>query len=157
MSDFPLIFEDENFKIEQSQECLLPGYVILFVKKPCTILANLNPKHAQQLMQIIQTTQQIIQQIIKPEKIYLCSFCEINPQLHYHIFPRTLEITRQYISANQLNSDTNIDGLKLLSWAKSKYKTPLSNQERAILHEKLIAEFKRKICSAFIPDEFFLL
>ena len=77
----PPIYEDADFLVEQSSECPLPGYCIVHLKQPCTSLATLTNKLASRLMFMLQSVQQAVQEIIQPEKIYLCSFCELNPQL----------------------------------------------------------------------------
>lgn len=141
----PALLEDNYFRIEQSSECNLPGYLILHLKTPCTSLTKLDDDIAIDLMLMIKHIQQAIQAVIQPEKIYVCSFAEVNPQLHYHIFPRTLAVTEAYLADQK---QTAVDGLKLLDWAKNYYTSSITEQQRLQIHQQLQEQLRQITCLA---------
>lgn len=114
------IFEDEMFSLEQSAECPIPGYLILRLKGPQASLAQLPPETAKLLGEMLARTANAIEQAVKPERVYVLSFCEIDPRLHFHLFPRTAWLLKEYFKAN-FNANEPIDGPMLFAWARNAF------------------------------------
>ncbi|MCJ7484246.1 MAG: hypothetical protein MUO31_14935, partial [Thermodesulfovibrionales bacterium] len=76
-----LVFEDELFTIEQSATCPIPGYLILRLKGPEASLAQLPKKTAQLLGVMLKRVTNAVERAVKPERVYVLSFCEIEPRL----------------------------------------------------------------------------
>jgi len=114
------IFADETFTLEQSAECAIPGYLVLRVKGEATSLAQLPSKTAQALGEMLARTAQAIEETVGAERVYILSFCEVDHRLHFHLFPRTAWLLKEYCKAN-FNASEAIDGPMLFSWARGAF------------------------------------
>jgi Diadenosine tetraphosphate (Ap4A) hydrolase and other HIT family hydrolases len=115
-----LVFEDEMFALEQSAECPLPGYLILRLKSGETSVAQLPAETARALGAMLARATAAIEQAVGAERVYVLSFCEVEPRLHFHLFPRTAWLLKEYHKAN-FNANEAIDGPMLFSWARSAF------------------------------------
>jgi diadenosine tetraphosphate (Ap4A) HIT family hydrolase len=115
-----LIFEDETFSLEQSAECPIPGYLILRVKGTETALAQLPPETAGRLGEMLACTASAIERAVRPERVYVLSFCEVDPRLHFHLFPRTAWLLKEYFRAND-NANDPVNGPMLFEWARGAF------------------------------------
>jgi hypothetical protein len=52
-------------------------------------------------------------QAVRPVKVCCTQFGQKNGLLHFHVFPRTQEITSQYLEENPSERDKTVDGLLL--------------------------------------------
>jgi diadenosine tetraphosphate (Ap4A) HIT family hydrolase len=114
------IFEDEIFTLEQSAECSIPGYLILRLKGPETSLAQLRPETATQLGVMLQRAAQAIERAVAAERVYVLSFCEVEPRLHFHLFPRPAWLLGEYVKANGCAAEP-VDGPALFAWARRQF------------------------------------
>ncbi|MBE0665095.1 MAG: hypothetical protein E4H23_00985 [Chrysiogenales bacterium] len=115
-----MIHEDEMFSLEQSATCPIPGYLILRLKGPEASQAQLPKKTAQLLGVMLNRVAGAIEQAVKPERVYVLSFCEIEPRLHFHLFPRTAWLLKEYFKANDCANDP-VNGPMLFEWARSAF------------------------------------
>jgi len=115
-----MIFEDEMFSLEQSAVCPIPGYLILRLKGPEASLAQLPKKTAQQLGVMLKRVANAIEQAVMPERVYVLSFCEVDPRLHYHLFPRTAWLLKEYFKANDCANDP-VNGPMLFEWTRGAF------------------------------------
>ena len=114
------IFADEMFSLEQSAECPIPGYLILRLKGPQVSLAQLPAETAKLLGGMLARTTAAIEQAVQPERVYVLSFCEVDPRLHFHLFPRTAWLLKEYFKTN-FNANEPIDGPMLFTWARNAF------------------------------------
>ena len=118
-----LIFEDENFRIEQVQECPIAGYLIIFTKASNGRSVELLPAATLAHLGIVfQKTYAAIQKVIAPERIYCGSFGEVLPQVHWHIFPRTVWIQQAFLDTHPTQT-VPVNGPALFEWARQYYKS----------------------------------
>jgi len=115
-----MIFADEVFSLEQSMDCPIPGYLILRLKGPETGLAQLPPETATLLGEMLARAATAIEQAVKPERVYVLSFCEVEPRLHFHLFPRTAWLLKEYTEANGCANDP-VNGPMLFEWARNTF------------------------------------
>lgn len=115
-----LVFADETFSLEQSAECPIPGYLILRVKGEATGLAQLPAETARALGEMLARAAAAIEQAVRPERVYVLSFCEIDPRLHFHLFPRTAWLLKEYVKAND-NAGDPVNGPMLFEWARGAF------------------------------------
>lgn len=113
-----LIFEDDLFRIEHCESCPLPGYLILHVKGGNSSIDNLDGCTSPRLGTMLSATTNAIITVIHPERIYCLSFGEVNPELHFHLFPRTRWLLEKYWEATG-TEDEPIDGPRLFQWART--------------------------------------
>jgi diadenosine tetraphosphate (Ap4A) HIT family hydrolase len=115
-----MIFEDEMFSLEQSAACPMPGYLILRLKGPETSLAQLAPETATLLGTMLACSAKAIEQAVKAERVYVLSFCEVDPRLHFHLFPRSAWLLKEYFKANDCANDP-VNGPMLFEWARGAF------------------------------------
>lgn len=115
-----LIHEEETFTLEQSAECSVPGYLILRVKGEATSLAQLAEEKCMALGKMLARAARAIEEAVGAERVYVLSFCEIDRHLHFHLFPRTGWLLKEYHKTN-FNANEPIDGPMLFSWARGAF------------------------------------
>ncbi len=112
-----MIFEGEMFTLEQSAECLIPGYLILRVKEEAKGLAHLPVATARALGGMLARAAKAVEETVGAERIYVLSFCEVDRRLHFHLFPRTAWLLQEYFKANGC-ADDPVNGPMLFEWAR---------------------------------------
>lgn len=120
MTDY-VILETEHFTVSQANGYRIPGYVIVCSKSPCTSVAELTPEQGTELARCLANAEELIQQIIKPERIYILKFGEANPRVHFHVFPRTRRITEAYLG--EVLDKTPYSGARIIDWAWHHHET----------------------------------
>jgi diadenosine tetraphosphate (Ap4A) HIT family hydrolase len=88
-----VIYEDEYWHVDS----IVPpvfwrGFLIIKLKRHCEHLAALTPEEAAALGPIIQTTCGALAEVVKPAKIYVCSFGDGVKHIHYWVLPRPPEM-----------------------------------------------------------------
>src|SRR5512137_2087764 len=114
------IFADETFTLEPSAECPIPGYLVLRLKNGETSLGQLSPEKARALGEMLSKAAAAIGQAVDAERVYVLSFCEVDRRLHFHLFPRTAWLLKEYFKAN-FNANEPIDGPLLFAWARGAF------------------------------------
>ncbi|MEH2420296.1 MAG: HIT family protein [Nostoc sp.] len=85
-----VIYEDNYWVLEHTlSPVLLPGYLIIKLKRHCEYLAELTSEEANALGRIIQTTCSALSQVVKPAKIHVCSWGEQVKHIYFHVIPRS--------------------------------------------------------------------
>lgn len=85
-----VIYEDNYWVVEHSlNPVLLPGYLIIKLKRHCEHLAELTSEEASALGGIIQNTCSALSRVVKPAKIHICSWGEQVKHIHFHVIPRS--------------------------------------------------------------------
>jgi diadenosine tetraphosphate (Ap4A) HIT family hydrolase len=82
------IYEDACWEVGHiSDPVLLPGYLIIKLRRHCEHLADLTPEEAATLGPVVQRTCLALARILNPAKIYVCSFGEGVQHIHFHVIP----------------------------------------------------------------------
>lgn len=115
------LFENSHFLAEQCRDCALPGYLILSSVQEATHLGGLGKEAAALLGPTLVRVVSAVDEVIHPLRIYCAQFGEEHKQLHFHVFPRTQEITEAYLLERPEQREL-IHGPVLLDWARAKYK-----------------------------------
>ena len=116
-----LIFEDSHFRLEQCDTCPLPGYLILRLKGPLQSLGGLAPETAGRLGRMIARAAGAIERATGAERVYCLSYCEVEPRLHFHLFPRTAWLWAEYRRTHP-DAAGPADGPALFQWARQVFK-----------------------------------
>lgn len=114
------VCEDESFTLEHSAECAIPGYLVLRLKGEATSLAQLPTETTLALGKMLARAAKAIEETVGAERVYILSFCEVDRRLHFHLFPRTAWLLKEYHKAN-FNANEPIDGPMLFAWARSAF------------------------------------
>ncbi len=133
-----------HFIVEHCCDCLVSGYLIVSPVIPVLSLAGLSREAQEALGPVLAAAAETVQTVIAPIKIYCAQFGEEGQHLHFHVFPRSAEITTEYLRAFPEQRDL-IHGPLLLDWARSRYRVPKSEVWRAVAPaiERWRAEFHR--------------
>lgn len=116
-----LISKNDYFIIEHCYSCAVPGYLIVSPVVDVTSIADLPQAFLTQLGVNLAKATALVDEIIRPIKIYCAQFGEEGTELHFHIFPRTPALTSEFLRAFPGQQDL-IHGPLLLDWARTKYK-----------------------------------
>jgi len=122
------IYVNRHFLVEQCRNCAIPGYLIVSPREDAVSLAQLDAEALRSLGPTLARATAAIEEVIKPVKIYCAQFGEDNSKVHFHVFPRTTEITLAY-RADRPEQGEIIRGLVLLDWARDRYRTAQPSQE----------------------------
>ncbi len=112
------VFEDEHFTVEQCATCAVPGYLIVRLKGPAGSLAELDAGSASRLGVTLARVAAAIEEATAAERVYCLAFAEIDPRLHFHLFPRTRAVLEAYWSATGTRGKP-VSGPRLFEWART--------------------------------------
>lgn len=140
------LFENPFFVIAQCRDCALPGYLILSSVQPARHLGELSAAAAAALGPALVQAVTAVQDTLHPEKMYCAQFGEATSQLHFHIFPRTKDITEAYLKEKPEQRDL-IHGPVLLDWARSKYKDLMLSQQACDVMQRIRQTLRHTCCS----------
>ena len=111
-----LLFVDSLVTIEVSSECAIPGYLVLRLRPPGATIPGLDPATARRLGTMLVAAARAVEQVVGAERVYVLSFCEVEPQLHFHLFPRTRWLLEAYRAASGASGPPS--GPALFEWAR---------------------------------------
>ncbi|HPF69339.1 MAG TPA: hypothetical protein PLQ13_01615 [Candidatus Krumholzibacteria bacterium] len=115
------ILADELFTLEHADFCGVPGYLVLRVRSGAQSLGDLSTGRAQKLGVMTASAAGAIETIVKAERVYCLSFCEVDRGLHFHLFPRTSGLAAAWREAAGVGEDAPIDGAALFAWARATF------------------------------------
>lgn len=116
MTNSFLIFANEHFIVEQSQDHLIPGYLILRPTQAADSITAMTKKAIQQLGPLMALSYACIEKVVNPEIIYCARFGEKVRAIHFHLFPRSRYVGDAFKQALGLHADVSISGPQLLDW-----------------------------------------
>ena len=111
------LFETEFYTASQCLECDVPGYIILESKTVSGKLYKLKIAAQIELGILLSNIERSVDEVLEPENIYLCKFGEEGTILHFHLFPRTKDITSRFLE-NFPGQEKLIHGPVLFDWAR---------------------------------------
>ncbi len=115
-----IVYQDREFEICLAVDCFIPGYLVVFPRREVQSIADFNAEEQVNLGKILARSQQLIDEIVQPERIYTLVFAEIVRQVHFHLFPRTFEMKQEYLK--NFPSQEKINAAELFNWFKARYK-----------------------------------
>jgi len=116
-----LVYSDALFVVEQCRDCFVPGYLIVSALSGAGGLEELAPEEQAALGNILALAVRAVKEVVRPHRVYCAQFGETEGPLHFHIFPRTEQITQEYVKENPLEQGALIDGPGLLAWSRRRY------------------------------------
>ena len=88
-----VIYEDEYWHVDSVVSPVLwRGFLIVKLKRHCEHLAELTPEEAAALGPILQRTCRALMEVLKPAKVYVCSFGDGVKHIHFWVLPRPPEM-----------------------------------------------------------------
>ena len=82
------IYEDHHWLADHGVSRLVRGYVVLKPKRHVHELADLLPAEAATIGVACQRVLAAMRTALGTKRIYVCSFAETVPHLHFHLLPR---------------------------------------------------------------------
>ncbi len=82
------ILHTPHWLIRHSAEAAIPGYVVLYSTHAPASLGELPKAASEELGPLLQCTVKAVEDVVKPERVYVCLFNETGSAVHFHVFPR---------------------------------------------------------------------
>ena len=118
-SDEYLVSEDAYFRAEHSGDCCVPGYLILSARDPVSSITGLTAGALQNLGPRLALLVRAIEAVVRPELVYCARFGEEVKALHFHLFPRTASMAKEFLAA--VGKGAKLNGPILLNWARERH------------------------------------
>jgi diadenosine tetraphosphate (Ap4A) HIT family hydrolase len=88
-----VIYENEHWHVDSvTKPVYWRGFLIVKLKRHCEHLAELTQEEAVTLGPVIQATSFALADVLKPAKVYVCSFGDGIKHIHFWILPRQANI-----------------------------------------------------------------
>ena len=117
-----LVFQDQKFLAEQCRSVPLPGYLVVRPRTQVRTLSALPDKEASDLGVVLRRVVRAIDTVVRPIRVYVAQFGEEDQNLHFHLFPRTETLTREYLQRFP-EQHALIRGPLLLDWARERFRS----------------------------------
>lgn len=130
------LFSNRYFVIEQCRDCAIPGYLIVRSLEQVVNVSGLSGPAAASLGTTLALAVSAVGQVIEPLKIYCAQFGEETSRLHFHVFPRTKDVTNEYLRERP-EEGALIHGPVLFDWARSRFGNRQMTQEGKVLIERI--------------------
>jgi diadenosine tetraphosphate (Ap4A) HIT family hydrolase len=99
------IYEDEFWNVGSTMGPVVwRGFLIIKLKRHCEHVAELTPPEAAALGMVIQASSLALMEVLKPAKIFVCSFGDMVRHIHFWLLPRPPEM-RAGMHAVMMNLD----------------------------------------------------
>ncbi|MGC3961238.1 MAG: hypothetical protein QM813_25910 [Verrucomicrobiota bacterium] len=141
------IYGNQYFTVETCATCAVPGYLIVGPKLPVTSVSEMNPEVLAALGPTLALATRAIEAVLRPERIYCALFAEQTRHVHFHLFPRTAELARQFLASHP--QDAEISGPRLLDWARHTFQQPAAGNDDVT--EKIQAFCKNHVSDSTMP------
>ncbi|MHB1285494.1 MAG: HIT family protein [Leptospirales bacterium] len=135
-----MVFRDELVSLYHMPEVDLPGYLVLATVRHLEGLDGLTERETDSIGRVQQKAARAIQALPDVRKVYLSSFGEVCPHLHFHLFPRTDWMLEDASSW----TDGEIDGPRIFDLYRKKLKT-VGTPERVF---EAVREFRKALGGA---------
>lgn len=130
-----VIHAGKHIIVSHCRDCLVPGYMIISLRRPILRIAELNPMESTEIMAGLAFSERALNALLYPERIYVMRISELNPELHFHVFPRSANLARMYLAEH---GDQVIDGSLLFSWARKKFHSTSPVQAQEVLEAQTL-------------------
>lgn len=125
-----VLLDRDGWIVEPCRDCPIPGYVVVRPSVAVSSFTALPKSTTSALGPLLQVVVGGVEAVLQPVRVYVAQFGEELLQLHYHIFPRTVALTQEYLREFPSRSAL-ISGPLLFDWARARYRgTPVSPEAR---------------------------
>ena len=84
-----VIYEDDYWHVDSVvRPVFWRGFLIIKLKRHCEHLADLTPEEAASLGPVVRMTCRALSEVLKPAKVYVCSFGDGVKHIHFWALPR---------------------------------------------------------------------
>jgi len=114
------VLENEFVTLDHAEFCNVPGYLVLRVRTGAESFGDLSTKGAQRLGGLLASAAAAIETVVRADRVYCLSFCEVDRALHFHLFPRTAELLAAYRESTG-DPGGPVDGPAVFAWARETF------------------------------------
>lgn len=83
-----ILFQNEWLFVSHATDVNIPGYLFVSSVRHVASHENLTDKEMDMIGRFTKRAIAAIKTIEGVDRVYVCSFCEETPHIHYHLFPR---------------------------------------------------------------------
>lgn len=116
-----IIYQDDCVVLHHCIDINIPGYLILSPIKHTETYSQLNERDLLEMAIIMKFAVAALEALDGVDKVYIANFGEETTHFHMHIFPRYHGMLTHL--ARDIRTDQKVDGAKLLSYCRKRYKT----------------------------------
>ena len=116
----PVLLQTDSFTASPCIDCDIPGYVVLIANDKAGSLAELSGQTLGALGTTLARLEVAIKQVTSAEHVYILRFSESLASVHFHLFPRTVELGNNWLSSAR-PPDRDLNGPYLFGWARIRY------------------------------------
>ncbi|MEO1080166.1 MAG: hypothetical protein AAFY29_11485 [Pseudomonadota bacterium] len=113
------LFENEHFVIEHSAFYRIAGLLFVLPKRKVISLMEMTDAELALMGTTLRIANEAVHVALQPINIYSAKFGEMDRNVHFHIFPRTAELTAVY--RRDTGAGPAIEAPKLIAWAHNRY------------------------------------
>lgn len=84
-----------------------PGELIVQTKRHCESMADLTAAEAGALGPVLRAAVQLVERLVAPERVYVASYSERVPHVHYFILPRTAALPKGHVLSDLYRQGRN--------------------------------------------------
>lgn len=117
----PHVLETPRFSVTPCYDCDVPGYLIVQPRQSSGTLIGLEQQTQHDLGQILARVEAAVLHVTDAERVYILRFSEGLASVHFHIFPRSREIAKDWIAAQPEAAADGINGPLLFAWARIRH------------------------------------
>lgn len=108
--------------------------------RPVGSFAELSTEAAAEFGTALAMAGRIIEEVVRPKRVYVSRWGEVLPDLHAHLFPRTRWVLDHYRRA--FPGDGPPSGPALFEWARTRYGTPELPSDPSLNPGTILAELR---------------
>jgi diadenosine tetraphosphate (Ap4A) HIT family hydrolase len=86
-----LFWRDDFCRVVLVSEVNYPGFCRVILNKHVPEMTDLSASERQQLMTVVFAVEQVVRNVMQPNKINLASLGNVVPHLHWHVIPRFID------------------------------------------------------------------
>ncbi len=83
-----VLHQGQQFRVVLVDDALYPGFCRVIWRDHVQEVTDLNELDRMLLMDVLWQVEQVVRDVMQPEKINLASFGNMVPHLHWHVIPR---------------------------------------------------------------------
>ncbi|HSH98521.1 MAG: HIT family protein [Methylophilaceae bacterium] len=86
-----LLWQDNFCRVVRIEDADYPGFCRVILNQHIKEMSDLSIKDRERLMATVFAVEQVLRDVLQPEKINLASLGNMTPHLHWHVIPRYKE------------------------------------------------------------------
>jgi len=114
------ILENDLVSLAHADFCVVPGYLVMRMRTGAESFGDLSTGGARLLGGLLASAAAAIETVVRADRVYCLSFCEVDRVLHFHLFPRSAALLAAYREASGVPGGP-VDGPAVFAWARETF------------------------------------